>query len=803
MSNARDKANIPSLNFSSTGIDDNATSTAITIDSSENVDIVGTTTSSNFISDGTGYGITFPLNGTATLNTNSNSVIFTGSGSSGDYLAGTLNLQSRGNLDRDINLITGATASNTLTAHGNGDISFYEVTGTTPKFFWDTSLKSIGINTTTPETALHVALSGTNYGGVNTGTEPGHVLTISSAGNGGAGRGTSMLFKSPGNSSSVTTAKIDALQNSQSSTANNANLVFNVANTSGSLTRRLLIGNGGDISFYEDTGTTAKFYWDSSAESLGIGTTSPSNVLHIKNSNPTIRLEDSDASSSIYGQIISNGAGDINLSADVGNAGSSTKMTFSTDGSERMRINSSGNVGIGYSATLNGRLNVNGNVGLGNFISASNPTGGTYNLTDPDGSNINQIVRIGEDDDSGNAVADLQLVSYGSNDNFGGGNLRFVNSRYSNDVALIKGSRESATTGYLAFYTESSGLQERMRIDSSGNVGIGTNSPDASTYFGGKILHIADSSNAGIMFNRTSSTAAKWSVGCNSGGNLDFVKENSVKMRIDSSGNVLIKKTTSGFNTAGFEVKSGDEPIYVTTENNYNLLVNRKSSDGDLIRFYRSTSQKGSITVSGETVSYNAFTGSHWSRFTDNSKPTILRGTVLETLDEMLDWYNLEYNITTTTKDEDGNDVTNTETFGVPHVLTDSQSVGDVITYNHEGTDYQATIVKEADVKHMMSKVSDTTDAKNVYGVFNCYDEEQSEEGYNDFLVASVGSFLVRIKANETIAKGDLLQSNGDGTAKVQSDDNVKSSSFAKVLSTTIIETYEDGSYLVPCSLMC
>jgi hypothetical protein len=37
MSNARDKANIPALNFSSTGIDDNATSTAITIDSSENV----------------------------------------------------------------------------------------------------------------------------------------------------------------------------------------------------------------------------------------------------------------------------------------------------------------------------------------------------------------------------------------------------------------------------------------------------------------------------------------------------------------------------------------------------------------------------------------------------------------------------------------------------------------------------------------------------------------------------------------------------------------------------------------------
>ena len=150
-------------------------------------------------------------------------------------------------------------------------------------------------------------------------------------------------------------------------------------------------------------------------------------------------------------------------------------------------------------------------------------------------------------------------------------------------------------------------------------------------------------------------------------------------------------------------------------------------------------------------------------------------------------------------KDDDGNDITTPQM--IPHVLTDTQSNGDVITYNHEGTDYQATIVKEGDIKHMKSKVSDTVDAKNVYGVFIAYDEDG--EGYNDFYVASVGSFVVRIKQGETIAKGDLLQSNGDGTAKVQSDDNVKSSSFAKVLSTTIIETYEDGSYLVPCSLMC
>jgi hypothetical protein len=42
-----------------------------------------------------------------------------------------------------------------------------------------------------------------------------------------------------------------------------------------------LLSDGGDISFYEDTGTTPQFYWDASAEALGIGTTSPSQALDV------------------------------------------------------------------------------------------------------------------------------------------------------------------------------------------------------------------------------------------------------------------------------------------------------------------------------------------------------------------------------------------------------------------------------------------------------------------------------------------------------------------------------------------
>ncbi|MGB1305837.1 hypothetical protein, partial [Pseudoalteromonas marina] len=52
------------------------------------------------------------------------------------------------------------------------------------------------------------------------------------------------------------------------------------ANSTVTRKQRLNVATNGDISFYEDTGTTAKFFWDASAESLGIGTSSPSAKVH-------------------------------------------------------------------------------------------------------------------------------------------------------------------------------------------------------------------------------------------------------------------------------------------------------------------------------------------------------------------------------------------------------------------------------------------------------------------------------------------------------------------------------------------
>jgi hypothetical protein len=53
---------------------------------------------------------------------------------------------------------------------------------------------------------------------------------------------------------------------------------------------RFSVDPNGDISFYDDTGTTPKFFWDASAERLGIGTSSPSATLEVgvTSDNPSI-----------------------------------------------------------------------------------------------------------------------------------------------------------------------------------------------------------------------------------------------------------------------------------------------------------------------------------------------------------------------------------------------------------------------------------------------------------------------------------------------------------------------------------
>ena len=82
------------------------------------------------------------------------------------------------------------------------------------------------------------------------------------------------------------------------------------------------------------------------AGKLGIGTTSPTNTIHIKADAPAIRFEDNDANGSAV-SIIEDNNGLLKLRNDTGNAGTGSGITFEVDASEIMRIDSSGRLLLG------------------------------------------------------------------------------------------------------------------------------------------------------------------------------------------------------------------------------------------------------------------------------------------------------------------------------------------------------------------------------------------------------------------------------------------------------------------------
>ena len=276
------------------------------------------------------------------------------------------------------------------------------------------------------------------------------------------------------------------------------------------------------------------------------------------------------------------------------------------------------------------------------------------------------------------------------------------------------------------------------------------------------------------------------------------------RMRLNNDAHVFFGTTTTNVAAANqFGVVLNDNSagsaylgtVQASANGNGSLFLNRGSDDGVLAIFKQAGTDEGSISVSGSTVSYNAFSGSHWSRLTDNSKPTILKGTIVETIDEMCDWYNAKF---TVAKTDDSPEYVMFDPISLPK----GKSEGDKISHTYLGITYDnAVIVKENDNKHVKCKISDTKDSKRVYGVFANWDND--DDTVNDMYVTAIGTHVVRINKDVTVSAGDLISSNGDGTAKVQDDDIIRSKTIGKVLTNIKQETYDDGSYTVPCALYC
>ena len=244
-------------------------------------------------------------------------------------------------------------------------------------------------------------------------------------------------------------------------------------------------------------------------------------------------------------------------------------------------------------------------------------------------------------------------------------------------------------------------------------------------------------------------------------------------MRIKNYGSVLFGTTNASpaeGTTAGTRI-GGTGATHISVSGQTSMLVNRVQ-DGTIVDFRSAGTQEGTISISGTTTSYNGGHLSRWSRLLDNSKDTsIVKGTVMTNLNEMVEW---KHEKKLWTKDDE---------------LPDEVSVGDVkkdaYTEDNEQLNKMAVSSVEGDA--------------NVAGVFVNWD---NDDDFNDMNIAMTGDMVIRIAKGTTVARGDLLMSAGDGTAKPQDDDIVRSKTIAKVTSTNVSHTYDDGTYLVPCVLM-
>jgi hypothetical protein len=387
-------------------------------------------------------------------------------------------------------------------------------------------------------------------------------------------------------------------------------------------------------------------------------------------------------------------------------------IAFAEGGAEAMRIDSSGNVGVGTASPLT-KLDVRGAGYVGEL-------------------NVNYGIGT-----NGNAVIN------------GGTNLYL----------------RPQSGGLIC---EAGGV-ERLNINSSGNVGIGETNPQKPLHVksssAAELLRLQSPSNTGQAFityyksggtrkayiGYASSVNEEFFISNDENGPMSFYTFGTERLRIDSSGNVLIGKTSTSLGVAGTLLTLNANEF--VCDSTVCQSLNRLTNDGALVNFYQAGSLEGSISVSGTTVSYN---GGHLSRYSQlpsgQRDPAIKKGTVLSNLDAMCEW-----------RDADGN-------------LLPNEQLNKV-------------------------KISDVEGDLNTAGVFVNWDNDDQDNPY-DLNMAMTGDMIIRIAQGTSVNRGDLLMSAGDGTAKPQGDDIIRSKTIAKVTSTNVTCTYEDGSYCIPCVLM-
>jgi hypothetical protein len=503
-------------------------------------------------------------------------------------------------------------------------------------------------------------------------------------------------------------------------------------------------------------------------------------------------------------------------------------MAFGTLNTERMRLDSSGRLGLGTSSP-SAPLHVSGTE-----ILVNGQTTATLNLN---GSAYGMV----------SAGADLYLETAGAG----------------NQVIFRRGGTESA------------------RFDASGRLGIGTTSPSTALQVIGTgrfgdgtngIVSLA-SSGSTCYFDSLNNAATGWQTALFRATNITFATDASStpseRARIDSSGRLLVGTSTSVSTGGLLQVVGGDTARPV---------IHRNINDQypPILYLSKARGTGSQIVSSGDNVGYLGFLGADgtnvipaasievivdgtpgtndmpgrlvFSTTADGASSPTERMRIASGGDVLIGTTTGASALTSTSttpgiglsSDSYGVFVRGGSSLYCNRILSDGSIVefsqagtlegtisvsGTTVSYNGAhlsrwsqlpgGTErteiLRGTVLsnidemcgwgEEENEQLNRMKVSDVEGDPNVSGVFQAWDDD--DDTYtDDFYCAMTGDFIIRIAAGTPVHRGQLLMSAGDGTAKPQGDGFVQDKTIAKVTSNHVTCTYDDGSYCVPCVLM-